>query len=117
MNRGAQRQRRHEPCFLGRELREPARRLVARRLQGQFPEQLAVTRFRCRETAIDAAQLRVAKVLREERETFAAAQLDERRDEEPVEQTLGARMPDALLQRLRVRIAGIRSERQPALLQ
>ena len=51
----------------------------------------------------------------EQREALLAAQLDQGRDEKPVEEALCARMSHEFLQRLRVRIARVLAQRQSAL--
>ena len=97
-----------------RELRRARRGSLRRCLARELPEQLAVSCLGGGQTRVEVAQLGRGEVRGEQREPLFAAQLDERRDEQPVEEPLGARLPDVRLQRLRVRIARVAPQPQAA---
>src|SRR5207253_3238908 len=80
-------------------------------------EQAAVPSLGPGELQVEGAQLRLRQVLRKELQALAAAQLDQRRDEQAVEQPLRPRLPDVRLQCLRVRIAWVAPQLEAALLQ
>ena len=66
------------------------------------------------EAGVEVAQVRLAQVLGEERQAFLAAQLDQGGHQEPVEESLGARVPDLFLQTLRVRVTRVSPEPEAA---
>ena len=65
------------------------------------------------EPRVEFAQVSLPQVLGQERQPFLAAQLDQGRHQEPVEEALRTWMPDLSLQSLRVRIAGVAAQPEP----
>ncbi len=114
MDRRAHRQLLQEARLGRSELRTAARGLLGRGLQGHLPEQLAVTGLGGRQPGIEVAQVGIGQVLRQKRQTFLAAQLDQRGHQEAVEEALGPRLPHERLQGLRVGVARIAPEPEPA---
>jgi len=69
-----------------------------------------------REPGVEPSQLRIRQVRSEQGQPLLAPRLDQRGNQEPIEQPLPRRLPHQRLQALRIRIPRVTPERQPALL-
>jgi len=69
-----------------------------------------------RETGIEPPHLGVRQIRSEQGQPLLASRLDQRRNQQPIEQPLPRRLPHQRLQSLDIRIPRVAAERQPALL-
>ena len=87
MYRGTEGQPLRDVGFDGRKRSEPGAAVIyAEAFGGERAEQGEVLRLRGHQLAVEAAQVGVAERRREQPETLARAPLDQRGDEQPVEQ-------------------------------
>ena len=115
MDGGAQRQVLDEARFHLQQLVEAGLEVSAGGVPGQAQEETEVARFRSGQASIEGAQLRVGQRLAEQPQPFLAARLDQRRDEQTVEQALRRGLPHLRLQPLRIGIARVAAEDEATL--